>query len=319
MKTRRRLITISALLFLALLVAGGVFLLTKRVAAPEVKNNRLVILTTIFPLQEFAASVGGEKVSVSSLLPAGVDAHHFEPRPSDLIKIQGADLFIYGGEVLEPGVAKILNSLGASDLEILDASQVSNLIPNTHEEGGADDGHSDAIDPHFWLDFENDEKIVAAISEKLSFLDSDQTALYQARAASYQEKLKNLNIAYKSGLENCASRQIIYGGHYTFAYLAKRYNLNYLAAQGVSPDAEPGAQTLIDLSKQAGRQAAPYVFYEAQESPKVAATIASESGARLLALNSGHNLSPAQKESGITFIEIMKNNLTNLRQGLNCQ
>jgi zinc transport system substrate-binding protein len=319
MNTHRRLLTISAFLFLALLVVGGVFLWAKKGTTPAPNDNRLVILTTIFPLEELAAAVGGEQALVSSLLPAGVDVHHFEPRPSDLIKLQGADLFIYGGEVLEPGMAKMLNSLEVSDLEILDASQVSNLIASTHDEEADDHDHSESIDPHFWLDFENDEKIVVAISEKLSILDSANTFIYQARADDYQKKLQNLNIAYESGLKNCASREIIYGGHYTFAYLAERYDLDYLAAQGVSPDAEPGAQTLIDLSKQAGNQADPYVFYEAQESSKVAATIAAESGAKLLPLSSGHILSPAQKEAGLTFIEIMENNLTNLRQGLNCQ
>lgn len=320
MKTKYRLLTISTFLFLVLLVVGGVFLWTKKETAPVADDNRLVILTTIFPLEELAAAVGGEQASVSSLLPAGVDVHHFEPRPSDLIKLQEADLFIYGGEVLEPGVAEMLKSLAPLSLEILDASQVSTLLADTHDEAESEEEeHVGGIDPHFWLDFENDEKIVAAISEKLSLLDPDRAALYQARAASYQEKLKNLNRAYQSGLENCASRQIIYGGHYAFAYLAARYNLDYLAAQGLSPNAEPGAQTLIDLSVQAGTQANPYVFYEAQESAKVAATIASESGAKLLPLSSGHILSPAQKEAGLTFIEIMENNLTNLRQGLNCQ
>lgn len=315
---------ISVLLFLALLVVGSIFLLNNKKLPPTPSDKRLVVLTTILPLQEFAAFVGGEQVLVISLLPAGAEVHHFELRPSDLKRLQEADLFIYGGEILEPGVAKILSSLESKTLEVLDASQVSILLTGNDEhlydeEGGNHENDLEAIDPHFWLDFENDQKIISVISEQLSILDPEHASLYSQRASEYQDKLKALDITYQTSLENCQSREFIYGGHSTFAYLAKRYNLNYLAAQGVSPDAEPGAQTLILLSQQAQAQSSSYIFYEEWESSKVAETIASESGAKLKPLNSGHNLSPAQKEAGLTFIEIMENNLSNLRQGLNCQ
>ena len=324
MKINRWPAIIGALLFLMLLIVGSIFLLTNKKSAPASNDKRLVVLTTILPLQEFAAFVGGEQVFASSLLPAGVEVHHFELRPSDLKRLQEADLFIYGGEILEPGVAKILNSLESKTLKVLDASQVSTLLTGNDEhlydeEGENYENNLEAIDPHFWLDFENDQKIVSAISEQLSILDPEHVSLYNQRASEYQEKLKDLDIAYQTSLENCQSREFIYGGHSAFAYLAKRYNLNYLAAQGLSPDAEPGVQTLILLSQQAQAQFSPYIFYEEWESSKVAETIASESGAKLKPLNSGHNLSPAQKEAGLTFIEIMENNLSNLRQGLNCQ
>lgn len=322
MKVKHWLTIIGVLLLLGFLLFSSIFLFGDKKSISE--DNRLMILTTILPLQEFTAFVGGDEVSVSSLLPAGVEIHHFEPRPNDLKNLQEADLFIYGGEILEPGVAKIINSLQSETLKVLDASQFSLLLTDNQEhthdgEEASHEGELKAVDPHFWLDFENDQKIVRAISDYLSLLDSEHASLYNQRATEYQEKLKALDDAYRASLENCQSREFIYGGHSAFAYLAKRYNLNYLAAQGLSPDAEPGAQTLILLSQQVKAQSNPYIFYEEWESSKVAETIASESGAKLKALNSGHNLSPAQKEAGITFLEIMENNLSNLRQGLNCQ
>ncbi len=325
------------------LIVLGVWLIVKDkslVFAPE--NQKIKIVTTIFPLYDIAQEIGGDQVSAVQLLPPGVEAHHFEPRPSDLVKINQAQIFIYSGKVMEPWAEKMLQSLQADNLKVIDASSGISLIAanHSHEHGDNEDEkmHTEAssvadahgedtheedggneLDPHFWLDFDNVKTMVADIAQGLSAVDPENTSVYQARAQAYTQRLTDLDHAYEQGLSACDSRQLTYGGHYTFGYLAQRYHLEYLAAQGLSPDAEPTARDLVILSLKAKSNAVPYVFYEELDNPKVAQTIAQESGAQLLPLNSAHNLSADQRAAGLSFIQVMENNLTNLRQGLGCK
>ena len=112
---------------------------------------------------------------------------------------------------------------------------------------------------------------------------------------------------------------IVYGGHYAFGYLAKRYGLRYLAAQGVAPDAEPTAKDLVRLIEQIKKNNIRYVFYEELTSPKIAETIARETNAKILLLNAAHNVTKDQFERGVSLFEILNTDLEQLKIGLECQ
>jgi zinc transport system substrate-binding protein len=141
---------------------------------------------------------------------------------------------------------------------------------------------------------------------------------YQSNANEYISKIISLDIQYKETLANCESKEIIYGGHYAFGYLANRYNLKYFAAQGISPDAEPTALDMITLIEQIKSNNIKYIFYEELSSSKVAETIANETNANLLLLNAAHNVTREDIENNVSFITIMKENLENLKTGLQC-
>jgi zinc transport system substrate-binding protein len=101
--------------------------------------------------------------------------------------------------------------------------------------------------------------------------------------------------------------------------MAKRYSLEYVAAQGFSPDAEPTAKDMIALTEQIRNNKIGYIFYEELTSPKIAETLSKETNAKLLLLNGAHNLAKEDFESGASFISIMEENLKNLALGLGCQ
>ena len=128
-----------------------------------------------------------------------------------------------------------------------------------------------------------------------------------------------MDTLYRTTLAACKDKEIVYGGHYAFGYMAKRYGLKYLAAQGVSPDAEPTANDLVKLVEQIEKDKIRYVFYEELTSPKIAETIAGETKAKLLLLNAAHNLSRDQFEQGLSFFDILKKDLENMRVGLECK
>jgi len=98
------------------------------------------VITTLFPLYDFARQVGGEKVDVAMLLPPGVEAHTFEPKPSDILKINKADIFIFTGKFMEPWAEDILKGVENKSLLTVDASQGITLMDETAHEHGSQSG-----------------------------------------------------------------------------------------------------------------------------------------------------------------------------------
>lgn len=277
-------------------------------------SKPLKIVTTLFPLYDMAKNLGGDEAQVSLLLPPGIEPHSFEPSSGDLVKINEADIFIYTGNFMEPWAQDIINGSRHQQLIIVDASYGIDLQPSSS-------GHetNSALDPHIWLDFDRAIVMVKNISSALIAKDPARQDFYLAQEDKYISNLKSLDNQYKLGLKDCSSRAIIYGGHYAFGYLAARYQLNYQAAQGISPDSEPTARDLALLVDQINKQGIKYIFYEELSSPKIAETLSSETGAKLLPLNAAHNLSKEELASGLSFSAILQADLMNLRLGLGCR
>lgn len=288
-----------------------------------VESNKIKVVTTIFPNYDTVKKIAGDKVELLQLLPPGTESHSFEPKPSDLVKINEADIFIYTGKEMEPWVDDILKSVSNKNLLVIDVSSEIQMIAGKHheheEESEEEDEEEHTLDPHIWLDFDNYQKINNQIAQTLIAKDAANKNFYETNLSSYNQKISLLDSRYQEELKNCESRKIIYGGHYAFGYMAKRYNLSYEAAQGFSPDSEPSAQDLITLVKQIKENNVKYVYYEEMSSPKIAETLSKETGAKLLLLNAAHNVSKEQIQNNISFINIMESNLNNLKLGLNCK
>jgi zinc transport system substrate-binding protein len=281
---------------------------------------QIKIVATIFPLYDFARNVGQEKVKVSLLLPPGVEAHAFEPRPSQVQKIAEAGLFIYTGKIMEPWALDVLQGVKRPGLVVVEAGQGIGLMPGGEEKEGKDrHGHHQLeADPHVWLDFANAVTMVENITRGLIQVDPVHREFYTRNARQYEDELRALDTRFKTGLSRCAHREFIHGGHYAFGYLARRYHLEYLSAQGFLPDSEPSPRQLIELVRQIRGHNLRYIYYEELIEPRVADILSRETGATLLLLHGAHNVSREEIDRGVTFLELMKNNLRNLKMGLEC-
>jgi zinc transport system substrate-binding protein len=281
----------------------------------EIGQKRpLTVVTSLFPLYDFAKNIGKDRVDVSLLLPPGVEPHSFEPKPGDIIGIHEADVFIYTDAAMEPWAAKILQAIENKNLLVVEAGKGISLIKETSDEGGEHGG----TDPHIWLDFANAQRMVDTICEGFSVKDPGNKIFYRENARAYNRLLSDLDSRYKKALEQCKYSDIVHGGHFAFGYLARRYNLHYSAAYGFSPDAEPTPRRLYDLSEMIKQKGIKYIFYEELLSPRVAETIARETGVSLLKLSAAHNITKEELMQNVTFISIMKQNLKNLATGLQC-
>ncbi|OGR42112.1 MAG: zinc-binding protein [Elusimicrobia bacterium GWA2_56_46] len=283
---------------------------------PAVGVRRLKVVTTIFPLYDMARAIGGDRTEVTLLLPPGIEAHSFEPKPGDMARINEADLFVYTGKFMEPWAGDILGSVINKDLLAVDAGRGVKMMESAgHGRGGA----PGAPDPHIWLDFDNAKVMAGNIAGALESRDPAGGGFYRRAAAAYNAKLDSLDSAYRTGLSSCRTKEIIYGGHYAFGYPARRYGLKYLAAQGLSPDSEPTARDLAALIGRVRKDGVKFIFYEELASPKIAETIAGETGARMLLLNAAHNIGRDQVERGVSFFDILQKNLDTLKTGLECE
>jgi zinc transport system substrate-binding protein len=286
--------------------------------------STLKVMASLFPLQEFARAVGGEKVQAILLLPPGAEAHSWEPKPSDVVKITQADIFIYIGPSMEPWVDKVLKAAQGKKLRVLEASRGLSLLKAEQEEQGRaihSHGHfgPEKMDPHVWLDFTLDLQIVDEIVTVFSEKDPAHAFLYKNNAETYKQKLKNLDQKYQYSLAQCRHRQILVSGHAAFAYLAKRYALQQIALSGISPDAEPTPQKMAEMINATRKEGIKFIFSEELVHPKLSQALAKEAGVDILVLNPGHNLTPKQVREKVTFLELMEKNLKNLQRGLGCE
>jgi len=312
---KRRAVLASALTpFVFLLVASVAYPLGLGSDHPKAK-----IIATIFPLKEFAAAVAGEKGQVEQLIPPGAGVHTWQPRPSDLVKIVSSDLFIYIGANLEPWIKDILKEAAGKKTRII---EVAGLMDFKEFEGEREErdrhGHG-LLDPHVWLDFEAAQKICDILADSFSSIDPAGEPYFRANAASYKARLQKLDSDYKAAFQRCAGKTFVLAGHAAFGYLAKRYGLEQVSLYGLSPDAQPSPKRLIEVTELARRLDIKVVFFESSASPDLARTLAHELGARTLVLYPGHNLTRREILEGTTFIDIMKENLRSLKDGLGCR
>jgi ABC-type Zn uptake system ZnuABC Zn-binding protein ZnuA len=171
-----------------------------------------------------------------------------------------------------------------------------------------------------WLDFSNAQTMVENILNGFIAEDPAHKDAYVRNAAAYSEKLAGLDKRFREGLSHCRTNTFIHGGHFAFGYLSKRYHLQYISAyKGFAPDAEPTPGRLKELVENMRRHHLKYVFYEELISPRVADTIAKETGAKLLQLHAAHNLTKEEWNQGVTFLSLMEKTLNNLKTGLECR
>ncbi|HZV80761.1 MAG TPA: zinc ABC transporter substrate-binding protein [Geobacteraceae bacterium] len=285
-------------------------------------DGRLRIVTTIFPLYDFVRAIGGESVSVQLLLPPGVEAHSFEPKPEDIVRVSKADLFVYTNAEMEPWGESLFRGVeGSTSPQRVEAGAGARYL-NVRTGGEADPhGHdsSRGRDPHIWLDIANAKIMVDNIATAMCAKAPTKRELFMANAAAYKKRLDELENRFREGLAVCRTREFIHGGHFAFAYLAERYKLSYLSAYGITADSEPSPRRMMELVRTIREHKLKAIFFEELLAPRVAETVAGETGAKLIRLHGIHNVSRQDLDSGVTYIGLMEENLANLRKGLECR
>lgn len=298
-------------------------------AFTHAKPRKLRIVTTLFPLFDFTKNLVKENAEIILLIPANADLHNYEPRPSEIIQLNKADMIIYAGEVIEPHIHGLISSLENPKAVVVDVSKhIGETVSLRHpccekfHLKTNDPGHThDAkfFDPHVWLDFDIVSVIIHTIAEALAGMDPVNSSTYKANSVDYLARIDALDSLYREHLSRYDRKTIIHAGHYSFGYLTRRYNIEYTAVQDPYAESELRISGLIKAIEEVKRIRAKYIFHEELENSRVAKLIESETGVMLLLLNSAHSIPPGKKIDGYNYISIMEENLQNLVKAFQAQ
>lgn len=280
--------------------------------------GKVDVVAGFYPLQFVTERVGGEHVSVTSLAQPGAEPHDLELKPSQITQIADANLIIYL-KGFQPELDKAVEQNAADkSLDVATVTPLQKGEAHDHEgeegEEHEEEAETDALDPHVWLDPTRLAKIAEAVAARLGQADSANAAGYTARAAALSSELTQLDGEFMTGLKTCERREIV-TSHAAFGYLATRYDLEQIGITGLSPEAEPTPQRLVEVAAEAKEHGATTIFFETLVSPKVAQTIADEVGAKTAVLDPLEGLEAGSKED---YFSVMRANLQALREALSC-
>ncbi len=300
---------ILGLIVVVILVVGFLFLFNNK-KEKVVSVSKVKVVTSFYPLYFLTSQIGGDKVEVSNITPAGAEPHEYEPTARDMAGVENSNLLVLNGGGLESWGTSIENNLNNDKNKVVTASE--GLMTNFIEEEG-----QKKIDPHVWLSPILFKQMADKIENGLSEADPRNASYYKSNANSLKEQLSKLDEEFKKGLTSCMTNNII-TSHSAFGYLAQSYNLKQVSITGLSTEEEPSSREMIEIVKFAKDNNVKYIFFESLVSPKLSETIAKEVGAKTLVLNPIEGLTEDEIKLGEDYFSVMKENLTNLKIALQC-
>lgn len=253
------------------------------------------VVTAFFPLAHAAERIGGNAVDVENLTPPGVEPHDVELTADAVDRIEDADLVVYVGGGFQPALERAARRTDAH-VDVLDALAI------------------ESDDPHFWLDPGLMAEAASAIEDALAdVVPRAERDGVHARAQVFRDQLAALDQRLRAGLKTCARRDLV-TAHDAFGYLARRYQLTTHAIAGLSPDVEPDPARLSELADLVKRTGTTTIFTEELVSPRVAETLARETGATTAVLNPLEGAADANA----SYVSMMNANLAALVTALGC-
>lgn len=362
-----------------LFAAGFGCLLTgcsgETVETVQENDGKLHVVTTLFPYYDFTRQVAGDRINLELIIPAGMDSHSFEPTPTDIRKIEQADILIANGGHMEQWVEQVVDSLSNENLQVVYMMEYVDVVAEEvvegmehdhahshvhadgeectedhdhaeyHGEAAETEDHAEPADDevctedhdhaedeiheedesqyeieydeHIWTSPVNAMKITEAITETLQDADPKNAASYEAAKAAYLENLNELDAKFREIREEADVDIMIMGDKFPLRYFAEEYDLRYRAAfSGCSSDTEPSAKTIAYLIDKIREEELPVIYYLELSSHRVSEIIGEETGAKPLLFHSCHNVTRREFEDGVTYLELMEQNVLNLREGL---
>ena len=296
----------------------------------ESDDEKISVVTTIFPQYDFARQIGGDKIKLKMLTSPGGESHSYEPTPQDIKAVSDCDIFICAGGESDIWYNSVLKTINTENIivislmecigdrlkeeEITDGMRGEKFSLNDSEE------YKDEIeyDEHVWTSLKNACLISEEICSAMSRIDKKNADFYMKNTELYTEILNELDLKYQSAVENAENKVVVFGDRFPFRYLFDDYGLKYYAAfPGCSTDSDVNANTMLFLINKVKEETLPAVYYIEFSARRIADTVADETGTEPLLLHSCHTVSKEDFDGGVTYLSLMEQNLENLKTGLN--
>ena len=279
--------------------------------------GKVKIVATIFPQYDFARQIAGDLADITMLLAPGEETHTYDPSPADIITIQNADIFIYGGGESDTWLEGVLSSIDTSKMTLISLMDVCQLLESAEDHEHEHEHEEMVYDEHVWTSPINSKKIVEAITDALCAADPDDAAAFRANRDSYLDKLDNLDAKFREVIDTAPRSTLIFGDRFPLLYFAEEYGLDYRAAfPGCASNTEPSAATVAELIDMVKSENIPIVFKIELSNGQVAASIAEASGARVETFYTCHTVSRDDFENGETYLSLMEKNIPLVKEAL---
>jgi zinc/manganese transport system substrate-binding protein len=286
----RRLWLIGLVLAAAILPAGA--------------QDRFNVVASFSILGDFVRNVGGERVSVTTLVGADSDVHVYTPAPADAKKIADAKLVFVNGLGLEGWLSRLVQSAGTRAAIVVATQGIAPLKIG-----------SDA-DPHAWQSVANAKIYVTNIRDALGGADPANAAIYRANAQTYLAKLDALDREVREAIAQIPeSRRKVISTHNAFGYFAAAYGVEFIAPLGVSTESEASARDIAGIISQIRASKIPAVFLENISDPRLIRRISAETGAKVGGTLYSDSLT-GEKGDAPTYIDMVRHNIRALTSAL---
>jgi zinc/manganese transport system substrate-binding protein len=278
-------------------------------ASSFAQETKIPVVASFSILGDFVKNIGGDRVNLTTLVAAGADAHVYSPTPNDAQKLLQAKIVFINGLRFESWMDRLVTSSGTNAKIITTTKGIKPLETNNHDEHG--------LDPHAWQNIANAKIYSTNIRDALIAVDPAGKATYETNTSAYIAKLDALEVETKAALAKIpASKRKIITSHDAFGYFAKSYNIEFIAPQGISTDAEASAKDVARIIRQIKSEKITAIFVENMTDPRLIQRIATETSAKSGGTIFSDSLSD-DKGKASTYIDMMRHNVEQITQALN--
>lgn len=229
-----------------------------------VDNGKINVVTTTGMIADIVVNVGGEAVSVQSLMGPGVDPHLYIPSAADISKLENADVVFYNGLHLEGKMIEVFESLddrGKPTFAVSENISKSELIATDSEAG--------SFDPHIWFNLKLWQQAAILVADKMALEYPDKTDLFAANLDKYLTEIQELDSWVRNEVSKVpVESRVLVTAHDAFSYFGKEYGFRVQGIQGISTASEYGLKDLENIIDLIVEQKIKAVFVESSVSPK---------------------------------------------------
>jgi len=273
-------------------------------------NQKPKVISTSTIIADLTARVGGEEIDHQDILKPGDDPHVYEPVPADSVALEKADLILYNGYNLEPGLIKMINSTGIQAKKVAVGEAIKPL--QLEKEG------QKVPDPHVWGSAKNGIIMVEKIRDQLIELSPEDKEIFTENAAQLIRELENLDRWITAAIETIppSQRQLV-TTHDAFQYYAHAYGLKVAGTLiGISTEEQPSAQTVKNLADAIKNLQVPAIFAETTINPTLITTVAEEAGVKLAPQQLYSDSIGSVGTGGDSYVKMLRENTRSIVESL---
>ena len=301
----RKIISVAIILGSLLILSG---------CNNTIDNGKKNIVTTIFPIYDIVRAISNDTVNIDLMISPGQDIHSYDPSTDDIINVKKSDLFIYIGDNMETWVQDLTKN--ESDMFILEIAhderiKLSSLEHHEHHD------HDHNVDMHIWTNPYYVLIMVELISNALIEINPSYKEMYENNALEYTKELNKIIEDINKIVDNKKRDTLYFGAPFAFYYFTTAFGLEHRTVYDTcSIEVEPTIDKIMNMNKDIMENNIPVVYTKELLNNSIAKKVIEGTNAKIVLLHSGHNVSVEDFNNGVTFLDIWRNNVLALREGL---